>query len=1472
MTFDGPPLPSPPETSLAATLLAPSPRAPEHPERTILLGTCDNREWRITLGQLRWAVLELAECFRRRGLKPGETACLLRLPRTSETTLAVAYAALTCYGARVLLPMFTEAGQLDDWLRRTESRAVLWAAAELESVGTPGDRERFDRIRSRVAALGLPAWCLRSELGVEPLVRGAPAGGPDADDPRIRALAARGGNDAECLILTTAGSNGQGKLVCYREQALRRSCAAWEAAGFYRPDRLGGTGLCLLFSHSMGIRAFWNAIWTRAPLCLIPPEWFLEHPERVRALLAQMRPAHVTGGPAVFRALLEFARTYPDVKDACLASLRCLVSSGAPLDAAVARRVEACFGLPLRNAFGTTETMQVLSTLMPPQLGPELGGPLPGVGVRLEPCGAPSQRLYRLLVASPFGASGYLGRDGARAPRWHATGDLLRQCADGFEYAGRDDPAVVKDGFGVKVPRTLVARRYADLGDPVLHIEVLPLAEEPGLAGLVFVRPDGAAGAPREGGEPRPAPGSSAGPLTDRPTLRRVRALLEGRHEELARSLDDFELRHLTLDRFACVAGEPPRTAKGNVSHDAIAAMWPGLLGSLVQRWHRAPGLVRLERDALLRSSAVRYVRPRLGELMRCVKLDREYVGAQGDRLEWRDGQRRGAVVDFVGGFGVTLLGHRHPDVVSAARALVEGPGVWLADQGAERRAEGELARRLSALVGRVTGGSYVVRFGSTGAEAVEMAVAHAWLEWRARLKARLRALRRDFGARWPGEVRAVEREVTARASELRPVLLALEGGFHGYSLGARTISTLRGHRAEFAPLLGIECRFLTAGDARDLPGVLASYDVSFPALVERADGGGIAVCERPISRVVAAFAEPIRGEGGIAVADRELLRGLEGRSFPLVLDEIQCGLGRAGRLLASEGVRGDYYLLGKALGGGVAKLSALLIDRARYQPPFDDHYAGTFQGDAFSCGVGAAVLDVIEREDIPARARSRGALLRDAVERVAARYPEVLRAVTGEGLMLGVALGVPERLDHFPLRAAAAREKLGLLASAYLLNRWDVRVLPTLSAPDIIRLEPSAYVDDAAIAQLGRGLDAFCAAVARGDGAELFGFLVAGEPGMDTASPPPAGLPPWTSRVEAPAPGAARVAFLSHFVAPEREMAMVDRTLGAWPAAARGALFERLEAMLELHPVLAFARNVCGGRAWFASIVLPASAASLEDLHRRGLTGELLDRLHEGLALGRRLGCTVGGLGAYTSVVSDAGLALRAPDGMRLSTGNSFTAALGARTVRRVIARRTPALDAADARVGVLGATGNIGTAVAELLARAHPTLGALCLVGRDAGRLDALRAAILARGGAPAVSCSTDLAALAACDVIVAAVSTNEPLIAPHHVRRDRPVLIVDLSVPGSVCAAVRRLGNVHVARAAGTVRVPGTPDFVMASNIPAGRAFGCAAETLLLALAPEETRDLRLVGPIDSAAALLLERLAARAGMFGEPATTR
>ncbi len=1441
--------PGPP--NLASLLF--QPRRGERAEDPIVLGTLDDGMAELTLKRVRRAALHVIARLFERGFRIGDTIALIRLPRTSEAVLAVAYAGMSAAGFRVLLPMYLELEELSSWLRLTGARAVVCGARELEARSTSeADQAELLRLRRALEDLHLPLLCLTDDFELPALLAGADPGEPDGADALLREIVSSTDRETECLILSTSGSSGRSKLVRYRQGAVLRCCEAWEVAGLFRPDQLGGRGLCLLFAHSMGIRAFWNAVWTRRAICLIPPEWFIEHPERTKAFLARMRPEHVTGGPAVFRTLLEFARVFPEVKSTCLRGLRHLVSCGAAFDPETEQRLRTALGAGLENAFGMTETMQVLCTLVAGPFRNGMGNPLPGVQLGLEPVESDAAELYRLHVRTPFGYAGYLGGTGDGADPapdgWFATGDLVRLADHGLEYAGREREDWFKDAFGVKVSRRLLATRYGELGEPVLHTEFFPIADEPGLAAVVFVE----AGA------------SADGPVSTEPALlERVKALLASRNDRLQAELDDFELRHFTIGRFVCVAREPPRTSKGNVARGRVAADHGDLLRALTDCFVARPGFVQLDRMHLLAAAATRFVHPLIGGVMQALRLDKQYEEARGDRLWYTERGVRHEVVDFVGGFGGTLLGHGHADVTRAAREALDDGKLPLADQGSARTHEGELARRLALEVGRDTGGAYVVRFGSTGAEAVEMALAHAFLERRERVRRFLRDQRRDFGGVAPERVRDVVARVRHALGRARPVVLAMEGSFHGHSLGARSVLGSRRGRAPFRALTRVQPVFLPASGDVDLEELIARHALAAPRLAWV--NGEVVEEETSFSSIVAAIAEPVRGEGGIQVVSPDLLRRLEGRPFPLILDEIQCGLGRTGSFLASRGIHGSYYLFAKSLGGGIAKISAVLIERHRYVPAFDRRYASTFAGDAYSCAVASSVLDALAADNIAERAAERGRALAARLELARHRYPDVLQPVAGAGLMQAIRIrrGPAER--SLLLRMAARHESLGVLASAYLLNRHGIRVLPTLSAPDTLRLEPSAFVDDVALERLGHGLEAFAGALQRGDTCELVSFLVEERPDAPAEDPT---TPVLDCRIEPPAPGAVRVAFLNHFTAPARELSFAEPSLRRLPAHAREALFARVSAILDMKPTLAFARNLFDGRVWFASVLLPVNAADMEELHRSGRRERLVESIQQTLDRYAARGCAVGVLGAYTSIVTADGLSLLPPPGMRLTSGNALTAAVAARRVRRMHSAR-----ARGATIGIVGASGNIGSVIAHELAL-DGSGGRLVLLGRSSERLDGVRRDILEAGRAngdglcarPADLCvATDLSALRDCDMVVVAAGTGQALVCPHHLSTTRPVLVADVSVPGALSPELRAMPNVSVHPVAGAVTVPGSPGFLMAPHIPSGTAYACAAEGMILALEPERTAALELVGRIRPPNARLLADLAEELGML-------
>jgi acetylornithine/succinyldiaminopimelate/putrescine aminotransferase/long-subunit acyl-CoA synthetase (AMP-forming) len=1364
-----------------------------------LLGTWGTGRLDLTRRQLAALTLALDTVLAEQGLVPGDTIALIRLPRTSETLLAAAWMALATLGYRVFLPMSLDAQALPGWLDAVGARAVWWGWDEGV---TRADQDADRRFAEGLSVGDRPTRCLERDLRLRE--RLAVPWSPGDDATQVDAIRARG--DRACVILTTSGTSGHTRRVTYLQSAWLRSCAAWEAAGLFAPERLGGRGICLLVAHSMGLRAVVNALWTGQPLCVLPPEWFLEAPHRLPALLASMRPEHLTGGPAVFATVLALAEVYPSLKDAGLRGLRCAVAVGAPLDPRVARRVSAALGLPIAVGFGTTETLLVATTLLGGEPG-GIGAPLPGVQLRLDPTDDPDA--FDLWVSSPYGAAAI---DEAPAPAWIRTGDRVSASLRVLGRAGLD---FVKDAFGVKIDLAEVRLRYADLGGAPVVVELVaaPMDESPGLAALIFVD----------------------GPV-DAAAVRAVKSQLEARNDALRAQLDDLVFRHGTLARFALVSGAPPRTAKGTLAAGAWADRYGPALAALCGRWIAGADRAQLDREGASSSAFTRHAGPGVGQLLALGGMDLDFVDAQGDTLvSLRRGERR-AILDLVGGFGGNLLGHRHPAVLAAAQEVLTVGGPPLFDQGSAWRAQGALARELAAAYAPHTGRSYVVRCVNTGSEAVEVALAHAWLVARQRLDRAVAAQVRAFGARDPAGVRALQAAVDALPP---PRVFAVRGAYHGHSLGARALLDHAAHRGRFAPLLRLETVFLSEDE--DPAAAVTASAVDLPWLAD--DGaGGVRPAPGPWPLAFAAFVEPVSGEGGMRTRDPAWLARLAATGVPVVLDEVQCGLGRTGRLLASP-VSAPYLLLAKALGGGVAKIGAVLIDRSVYLDDFDSWYASTFAGDRASATVASAVVRTLVADDVPGRAARVGARLRDGLAAVAASCP-AFAGVSGVGLMLGVHLAAPQQ--PFLLRALVDRERLGWLAAAWLLHARAIRVLPTLSAPLTLRVEPSAYLSDA---DADRAIAAFAdlgAALASGDLVGLFGWILREE--APAVEPPPAIRPVDTRRQAAP-PGAVRVGFVHHFAHPEAELVAVAPPLAVASFAARRALYDRVVALCDGHPVEVYATPLVGGRVWLSGELLPLDAAALDAARRSGDLARVVARVQEAVDRAAARGCTVIALGGATSIVTDNGRALLAPPGVRLTSGNSLTAAVG-------IGRLLGSGDT-DGWIGILGASGNIGQAVARALVRPDRWRRAV-LIGRDPDRLRAL-------ADLPGeLICSTDLADLRRCSAIVTATSTAEVLVYPEHLGPG-PVRIADLAIPSPIARSVWADPRVTRLRHAGFVPLPTDPDFVQSTQTPPGALFCCAAEAVLAALHPDAVAALPLVGPLDPAALDAFEALARAEGWW-------
>ncbi|MBI3945013.1 MAG: aspartate aminotransferase family protein [Armatimonadetes bacterium] len=319
------------------------------------------------------------------------------------------------------------------------------------------------------------------------------------------------------------------------------------------------------------------------------------------------------------------------------------------------------------------------------------------------------------------------------------------------------------------------------------------------------------------------------------------------------------------------------------------------------------------------------------------------FVRGEGARLWDTEGKE---YLDFLSGLGVCGLGHCHPRVVAAVR---EQAGTLIHTSNLYHNAS---QARLGALLGEVSGG-YKAFFGNSGAEANEGAI--------------------KLGRKWAK---------LNRGPDCTELLTALNS-FHGRTLATITATGQEKVKRNFDPLL---------------PGF---RHVPFNDL----DAVAAAITDRTFGILL----ELVQGESGVYVADPDYVEGLRAlcdeRKLLLILDEVQCGLGRTGAFFTWQryGVRPDIFTLAKAVAGGLPM--GVVMARPGIAETFEpgDH-ASTFGGTHLVCEAARAALETIRDERLPERAEEMGRTFTGRLRALQERQPKI-KEVRGLGLMIAVEL-----------------------------------------------------------------------------------------------------------------------------------------------------------------------------------------------------------------------------------------------------------------------------------------------------------------------------------------------------------------------------------------------------------------------------------------------------------------------------------
>ena len=362
------------------------------------------------------------------------------------------------------------------------------------------------------------------------------------------------------------------------------------------------------------------------------------------------------------------------------------------------------------------------------------------------------------------------------------------------------------------------------------------------------------------------------------------------------------------------------------------------------------------------------------------------FASGKGSWLIADDGRR---VLDMGAGIAVNALGHAHPDLVEALTA--QAGRIWHLSNLYEIPEQKALADALVDLTFADT-----VFFTNSGTESCELAVKMARKYW------------------------------YEKGQPQRVKIITFEGSFHGRSSAGIAAAGSEKMTKGFGPLLPGFVH-LPFGDHEALEQALADHEVA------------------------AVMVEPVQGEGGIRPLPDACLKGMrdacDESGALLILDEVQCGVGRTGKLFAHEwaGITPDIMMVAKGIGGGFPLGAVLASENAASGMTAGTH-GSTYGGNPLACAVGLKVLQIVSDQAFLDRVNKAAGALRQKLEGLVAAYPDVFDHVRGEGLMLGLVC------------KAANTDVVGA--------GYQAGVLTVPAADNVVRLLPALNISDEDIAE----------------------------------------------------------------------------------------------------------------------------------------------------------------------------------------------------------------------------------------------------------------------------------------------------------------------------------------------------------------------------------------------------------------------
>ncbi len=818
------------------------------------------------------------------------------------------------------------------------------------------------------------------------------------------------------------------------------------------------------------------------------------------------------------------------------------------------------------------------------------------------------------------------------------------------------------------------------------------------------------------------------------------------------------------------------------------------------------------------------FVKPQLGQLLKILRLDKNFQKADGDILTYTSAGKSVDVYDFLGGYGSAILGHNPDFLVDQVNLFYASKRATQA-QASLRSETAELAKKLSETIQAQldTEDRFISTFASTGTEATEVAIKNSLLLWEQKkeiLKQELLALLHSSPSN-QNELNQFNLIVTEIDSTV-PILISLFRSYHGKTTAA-VLSSSNDYYKKMYTSTVFESVFLDLGsktdsDIRELFRKIKQFSLKNQALAH--------------SPFIGFIFEPIQGEGGIReVPEKEIKKVFDfcrRIDVPTIADEIQSGIYRTGTFLACAKLQlsPDIVLLGKSLGGGISKISVMCCRENFYRRELGTIHSSTFAEDDFSSLIALKTLNYLElkKEDVQKRASNFENEVKSFFRKLIERFPHWIKEVRGRGFFIGVEFNFLEN-DNVPtlLYSLAINGHASYLLMSYLLNRHQIRVGVTLSSPETLRIEPSAFVSENAVRKLKAAFEDLLETIDQNNLAKLLSHVFSNDEIMPDRKP-------LIKRNTPKESGTSDVGFLGHIINWDHAQRL-DPVL---KSVKKERLKKFFTAYAEFSQPFIYHQQIIesesGQKVRLNLFGLTVVSDFFEDDLKK-MSSSLIEPIQEFVNQARNESMTMAGLGQFTSIVTRNGTVLDS-EGVSITTGNSLTAGLSIDALEEFVMKRN--LKFEDLNIGIVGFAGNIGRILTQVLGGYGARLTLLYKEPFSSSRRfqlaveDILNTSQIVKSKLEMTSNFNDLKK---CDVVVLATNSVIELLTRDHLKEG--CAVVDISVPSNVSRDIRNSKDFFYI-SAGLARLPKNQK-IDHPWLPllAGDCFACLAETLVLGL---------------------------------------